>query len=506
MKIKICLYLVIVLLITSCDILRLSKFEVISWTPGEGYFSDPENIVVSLDFSNEPDKISVERNFSLTADGNRVRGIFFWNGKTMTFNPLTPLEKNNDYIINLSADAHDIKGLSMDETFYQEFTTRPGKERPILLSWYPQMYEKINDPRTQIILSFSIPVPLETLYDNVSFNPSMSGSWHLEDNGKKAIFTPVEPWTQLKQYEIRFSTSLTDNNRMNPGNDFISVFTTGTDHEKPFLVNARKISNNGSVIDLLPDNGFSGAALLPVENHEWEKDDRFLLTFSKPVNDLSVRNFLSAEGAPGLVMETSADFNKEFIFRFENIPEYESRFVFRIKPGIKDSAGNETKDEYIYRIFANGKYSKPPELAGLRMQMEPGNNTDPHYFFTCKDSLLEIIPIKEEYFPSGESRQTWIELYFNTAEGADINPLSLMELFRMETSNNVISFSPQKIECTNFFVSEPHPGWENFIRLEISGNITNSTNYGIIYFIVNSGLEDNFGNKNEKTQRIPVIK
>jgi hypothetical protein len=61
---------------TSCDILRTSLFEVTSWTPGEGYQSESNKIVISLDFCNEPDKASIEINFSLTGDGNSVRGNF----------------------------------------------------------------------------------------------------------------------------------------------------------------------------------------------------------------------------------------------------------------------------------------------------------------------------------------------------------------------------------------------------------------------------------------------
>jgi hypothetical protein len=490
----------------SCDILRLSQFEVISWTPTEGYHSQPEDITVSIEFSREPDITSVERNFSLTADGTRIKGNFLWSGKKLTFSPLTPLEKNTDYVLSLSADAHDIKGLSMDEAFNREFTTRPENNRPVLISCYPEMNTAVSDPRAEVRLTFSIPVPLNTLYNNVTFNPSMTGSWCLEENGTTAIFTPSEPWTQLKQYEIRFSTSLTANNGMNIGNDFISIFTTGEDHEKPYLLNAKRISNDGSAYELTPDRGYSGAAQLPVENNGWEKDDRLLLIFSKPVDAISVKNYLSAEDASGLVSETPPDYNTEFIFRLDNIPVYESRFTFRIKPGIRDICGNETKDEYIYRIYADGKYSKPPTLTGIRMLMSPNNNTETNLFSAEKDSLFINIPINDVNYPSGVTIQTWIEFYFTTAEGALIDIFSLMELFRIETSNNVITFSPRRIKTDNFSVSLPHPDWENFERLEITGEIKNSTNYGIINFIIGAGLKDSLGNINDKTLRISVIK
>ncbi|WP_461247822.1 Ig-like domain-containing domain, partial [Treponema sp. R6D11] len=110
----------------SCDILRTSLFEVVSCTPGNGYQSEPKKINISLDFSHDPDRASVEKNFSLTGDGNRIKGVFSWNNKKMTFSPLAPLEINTDYTITLSAEAHDTKGLSMDEPFNRYFSTRPN--------------------------------------------------------------------------------------------------------------------------------------------------------------------------------------------------------------------------------------------------------------------------------------------------------------------------------------------------------------------------------------------
>jgi hypothetical protein len=490
----------------SCDMLRFSLFEVTSWTPGGGYQPEPEKIIVSLDFSSDPDRASVEKNFSLTGDGNRIRGNFFWNGKKMTFSPLTPLEINTDYAINLSADAHDTKGLSMDEAFNRIFSTRPDNSRPVLISSYPEMYSEINDLRTEIKLEFSIPIPLKTLYDNVSFTPSMMGIWRLENNGKTAVFTPIEPWAQKTRYEIRFSTSLTDNNGMNIGNDFLRVFTTENDLEIPCLLNAKRVTNKNELILLSPDRGYTSAAELPVENRDWEKDDKLMLVFSKPVDGISVKNYISADDGPNLIMETSAGYKTEFIFRFDGIPSYESRFTLRVKPGIKDAAGNESKEEHIFKVFANGKFSKPPTLAGIRIPMAPGSYTDNELIFYKTDSLFITIPITDVNYPSGESINSWIELYFITAEGASVDLFSLMELFRIETSNNVISFSPRQVKSANFTAPDSHNDMEGCQRIEITGYLTNSTNFGIINFQIAAGLKDNLGNRNDKLLKISLLK
>ncbi|MCL2440264.1 MAG: Ig-like domain-containing protein [Treponema sp.] len=492
--------------VTSCDILRSSLFEVLSWSPGEGLHSEPEKITVSLNFSHEPNKESIERNFSLTGDGNLIRGTFRWELKKVIFTPLSPLNSNADYTINLLAGACNTSGLNMDKDFIRIFTTRAGNNRPFIDYCYPEMYEEIDNLRTEVRLVFSSSVPIKALYDNVSFVPSISGFWQLEENGRNAVFTPSEPWKQNCRYEIRVSSSFTDANGMNLRNDFISIFTTETDRENPELLFVYRVTNKNEYHLLSLDNGYAGIGQMQAENHGWEKDDKFLLVFSKPVDSISVKNCLTAENAPNLIIETPPGFNTEFLLKFENNPVYESRFILRIRQNIKDLSGNESKKEYIYRIFVNGKYSRPPELAGIRMPMAPNNSFDNELEYYDVNTVFQIIPISDVNYPSGESIKTWIELYFTTALDAEIDIFSLMELFRIETSNNVISFSPRQIKVSGFSAADPQDGLDNLLRIEISGILVNSTNFGIVNFIILPGLRDNLGNINNKQIRLPLIK
>jgi len=502
---NICCLFFSVICFFSCDILRTSPFEVTAWSPGEGYHSNPGDLTVSLNFSLEPDRDSVERRFSLNGNNGKVRGNFFWEDRKVTFVPLTPLEKNNDYSLSLSAEAHDVNGLSMDSAFEEKFTTRPGSERPVLISFSPSTYSQIDDLKTEVRLYFSLPVQLSVLYDNVSFNPSMTGIWRSEEDGKTAIFTPSVPWTKNKRYEIRYSTSLTDNKGMNVGNEFKSVFITGTDKETPELLQANRVTKGGELIPLERDmSGFTSAAEILTENRGWEKEDRLSLIFSKPVDSASVKNCLDVEDASSVSMETAPGFKTDFVFYFENPPAFESRFTFKIKSGVKDDAGNENKDEYIYRVFADGEFSKPPRLSGIRMTLSPKDNHELVYFEV--GGLFADLSISDENFPPEVNVKTWIELYFETARGAQINIFSVMELFSVETSNGVLVFSPLQIKTENFTIPEPEPGCEKFIRVEITGNLKNTVNFGIVNFQINSGLKDSLENKSEKLFRISTKK
>ena len=194
----------------SGDLLRTSRFEVSKWSPGEAYHADPSALAVSLAFSRVPDRASVERYFSLNADGERLGGSFRWEGGNMTFLPAAPLEINRDYVLTVAADAHDEDGLSMDRAFEARFTTRPDNDRPAPVSVSPAMNEVVNDKRAEVRLVFSRAVALNSLRDYVSFEPSMNGAWRLEEDRITAVFTPAEPWTYGKRYALEIK-SLSEN-------------------------------------------------------------------------------------------------------------------------------------------------------------------------------------------------------------------------------------------------------------------------------------------------------
>ena len=87
-----------------------------------------------------------------------------------------------------------------------------------------------------------------------------------------------------------------------------------------------------------------------------------------------------------------------------------------------------------------------------------------------------------------------------------IDTLSLMALFRVETSNNALVFSPRQIKAHSFSAVDPQPGWEQYQRLEIAGYLTNTVNSGVVNVQIDSGLKDSGGNRSEKAFRVSLVK
>jgi hypothetical protein len=338
----------------------------------------------------------------------------------------------------------------------------------------------------------------------VSLSPSVGGSWSVEDGGSTGVFTPLEQWTLGQRYELRVSASLTGPTGLSMGKEFFSAFTAGPIDEKPRLLAAFRLDREHE--EPLTEE----AAGNFTENAGWEKDSRLRLVFSKPVDMISLGGRLGTEGGPSMTLETQSRFSAEAVFRFNEIPAWQSRFLIRLGAGVLDEAGNESAGEHLYRVYADGKYSRPPRLKGIRLPMAPGRplpEAQEPLDYSVGD-LFADLPVEpgEDRFPFSVEVPLWIELYFDTAEGARVDPLSVMSLFRVETTNNVLSFSPRSLRAEDFTLSKPRAGWESCDRVEIRGFLTNTVNSGMVNFIVGSGLSDSLGNKSGDLFRISLSK
>jgi hypothetical protein len=487
----------------TCDILRNSPFEVSGWSPGGGYHEAPA-LSVSVIFSHTPDRASAERYFSLTADGNRVWGSFRWEGNRVFFLPNAPLEANRDYVLSVGEEARDSRGLSMDRKFEGSFTTRPAALRPEITGVEPLPGGILTGLRTPLRLFFSDSIPLSSLQDYVSLSPSAGGSWSVEDEGRTGVFIPLERWMPDQRYDLRVSASLTGPTGLSMGKEFFSTFTTGPLGEKPRLLAAFRLDQEGEEPLTEEEAGTF------TENAGWEKDSRLRMVFSSPVDTVSLGSCLGTEGGPSMTLETQSRFSAEPVFRFNERPVWGSRFLVRLKAGVQDEEGNESAGEHLFRIYADGKHSKPPCLRGIRLPMAPGR-TPPEAqepLDYSVDDLFSDFPVDpdEDRFPFSVEVPLWIELYFDTAEDAKVDPFSVMTLFRVETTNNVLTFSPRNLKAENFTLAEPRAGWESCDRVEIEGFLTNTVNSGVVSFIVGEGLSDSLGNRSEELFRISLSK
>ena len=496
-----------ILLLFSCDILRDAPYEVVAWTPGEGFHSDPAGIRVSLLLSHKSDRVKTEQAFSLTEDRRVLKGYFSWEGSRLIFISASPLEADRDYAITLDTAAQNTKGISLEDRFEVSFSTRLPGGRPRLMAVEPEHEGSLSDGRGEVRLFFSEPVRLNSCMDNISFIPSTPGSWRLEDDGKTACFIPREPWQQGALYQLRAESTLAAVSGYLLGEEYTSVFAIGEDREKPVLLNVLALDTFGKgSCEEIPFETMEFFSM--GEYRTWESFTRLCLVFSKPIDLSGLRNLLVIEPNAALVMESPPVIADQAVFRFAEYPAWGSSFTLRLGPGLKDQAGNESGEEYVFKIRACGPLSKPPALAGIRLPMAPGNSENQEALSFSPADVFADLPIEdgEDRYQFGRQTATWIELYFEIAPETDIDPFSLMDLFRVESTNQALVFSPRSIGTENFSMAAPNEGWETLRRFEVRGFLGNSVHSGVVTFRIPAGLKDKRGNRSSTDFRISLLK
>jgi hypothetical protein len=209
-------------------------------------------------------------------------------------------------------------------------------------------------------------------------------------------------------------------------------------------------------------------------------------------------------------METAPGLSGSVVFRFTEKPLWGNPFLFRLRSGVKDEAGNESSAEYVYRLRASGPLSKPPVLVGIRLPKAPGKTgmaAQEPLSFAPEDLFADLPIIHEEgCYPYEQEIPVWLELYFDTAPDTGINLYSLMEHFRVEATAAALDFSPRSVSDSDFTWGEKHPEWEQYERVEIRGFLTNTVNSGVVSFRISSGLEDARGNSSSNAYSVSLLK
>lgn len=506
------------LLLLSCDILRSSPFEVVSWTPGPGVQQLDAGLSLSLTFSHEADRYSVERALSVTEDGLPLTLSYFWDGKTIRLTPTVALRENREYRISLSADAQDLDGLNLESPFEGRFSTRPQAARLRLLSSVPAdgglipAVGGVSGPLfVPLILHFSHGVSLPSLLQQASFNPPIQGLWSLEDGDTTARFTPQEAWQRGKAYILTLTKDLCDQYDRPMGCSSVIHFSVGEDIVLPRLTGIQILDKQGNpkgTLDYTQWEGLTGPPETPPLTENFEQTYQIVLEFSKPVDPLSVKSRLSFQPSLSYSVDPPYPASSLITIRFTDRPRYGSVYTLLLGKDVKDEDGNSSMLQAACRFLVNGPGSKPPRLAAIRLPLAPGapGNHEPALY--TMDQLFTDFPIEagSDRYPFDIPTNTWVELYFETALGGRVDLFSLMNSFSVSVTNSCLNFSPRSIINSGFTWADPEAGYEQLERIEIRGLLTNSTTAGLVTWTIAAGLTDSLGNLSGEAQLLPLRK
>jgi len=493
---------------SSCELLRASIFRVESWTPGEGRFDGGDDLMISVTFSEPPDRASVESAFSMTEDGTDVSGAFSWNGTTLFFTPFASIGASASFRVGVSDEAMTARGVSLDPALEGRFTTRKEDGRPAVLSTEPENGATTPDRFGLVAVTFSEPIDQATFRDRLSVTPNVIGAWRLEAGGELAIFTPLEPWAWATEYVVTAASELEDASGNQLGDSYSLRFSVGEDRSAPSLLETVAVDASGDVrANVSQDYSDDGSV---TENDGWEGSWRLRLSFTEPVSLESLSSRIACDEGLGLTLETRGLSAETVIVGLDERPAWGGRFSVRLKAGIEDESGNATESDLVFRFVADGPGSEPPRFIGIRLPLAPGSilpeDRDLAAFGVDEPFSTMAVSGDDARYPVGVATATAIELYIKLAPGADLDALSVMETFSVATTNGALSFSANRASVSGLSYASPYDGWGACAIARIDGTITNRVDSGVVTFGFAAGLRDSSGNAAIEAQRLPLLK
>lgn len=342
------LYAALCLFVLSCETGDIFDFdfsqpEVSSSSPSNHESNVAESAVVTVTFSKSMDTMKTANAFSLASESGRMKGYFTWEGdkSIMTFHPSKNLVRGEIYTISISTDAEDSKGNDLraaySAVFYAGGDTRP----PLLVTASPANGEQIADLNLNVILQFSEPIDLDTLYDGISISPPVQGRFTANATEQIITFDPTYPLSWGTTYTVTVGSQLKDVN----GNAFQGThqfrFTVGNDFTAPAI---------NSVTQAAPFNDPDGA-----ETGGINCTDDIVITFSEPIEESSLFGSISISSPADYYIVRDPDplkYNVAHVKLREPL-ESEYHYTLKISKAVTDPQGNALAREYVYAFFTN---------------------------------------------------------------------------------------------------------------------------------------------------------
>lgn len=320
--------------------------------------ASPDSSII-IDFSAEMDTVKTVNEFTLsTSSSGKIDGFFTWeNGnKRLVFIPGQRLTLSEGYSIRVSKNAEDIKGNDLKNEFVSLFYIGSDLDMPFVESYSPAANSTGNLPMSDVVIEFSEPVDINTVYSGITVSPAVQGYFVPEAGGRIIRYVPLYGFTFGVTYTVNAGRTVLDlaGNRLRQELTF--SFTVGDDFEKPRLT-AYQDCDTPLPFD---ENFIAGGA---------EKDRDIVVDFSEIVKTAdiaravtispSARFFISTSTVPG-----APDFTRGVIHFTEDLISGET-YTLNISSIITDLQGNPLDRDYRFRFTVNGPGSVAPYVSAI---------------------------------------------------------------------------------------------------------------------------------------------
>ncbi len=334
--------------------------EVVAVSPAHNSTLVPAGSRVTVDFSKPMDTIKTNNEFSLNSDSGKVEGVFAWeNGGTkLIFTPRENLSMSDKFTIRVKKGAEDADGNDLKEEFVSMFFINGENGSPYITSYTPLADSIANLPGSQIVITFTEPVDLNSIYNSISISPSIQGrfTWNAGVADSTVItFIPLYAFDYGTTYTVTVSDSILDvsGNRLREPVTF--NFTVGDDFIKPELAVSQDLAQ-------APLLNFAEALI----THGAEKNNRLVLRFTEIISTDNLRSAISISPSAGFYVssEVLAGATTAYI-NFTDKLVSEEIYTLRVNSSITDVQGNPLVRDYRYVFVTDGVNSIAPVVSGI---------------------------------------------------------------------------------------------------------------------------------------------
>lgn len=449
---------------------------------------------IILYFSESPKENSFTNNVLFLEDDNVISGDIIFNDKIVKIIFENGIQENKNYRVNISSDLEDKKGCSLLQDYVFEHSTRKENISPFIKKISPA--GSVQEETKEIEIIFSEPIDMKSFHKAFSVTPSFDFlcDYNAKTNCVKVI--PVEPLKQNERYLIKISTELLDINNNQLKNEYSAYFDYFINTDIP-IHHVNIIEENG-VTKINPDNVI-----------ELSREKSLQFEWNKKIFLDGVKDLIFIEPYVPFEIKNNEQTEKDFVINFDFTGMWGKSFELKLLKGIKDSFGNTTKEDYVYKLNYCDENNRP-------------------ILFNCallkNGSTYKIVRSENQYdsiifdiltFPATSGNNcVETELFFLflvSNNSAGIDRFSAMENISLTTSNNCCDILIKTLEVLTEEsdslkkIKTEHPSifnlTENQGKLSIVKcilDVENADKKGLITFEIKQQICDDLKNTMEK--------
>lgn len=314
---------------------------------------------IFVEFSEEMDKPKTEEAFIIEGT-HQPKGHFRWVGNRLYYDLVEDCRDATVYSIKVRSSAEDTNGNNLRNDASSSFSVGSDLIKPVVISINPPDGSSVENPATPIVVTFSEPVRLESLYRGFSLSPYVSGDITLSNNGTVLTFTPYDPYIHGILYTVTLSTEISDIAGNHLRETTISIFKVGTDFVNPTL-------NPNATNPPDPQVGVFGLqANSPLRLNPYtvtsgvDKNANISITFSKAMQRLDTQKSITISPSIEYSLRWITERNL-LIIPVEPFA-LQQQYTISISTQAKDIAGNALDNDYSFPFFINAENSLPMEV------------------------------------------------------------------------------------------------------------------------------------------------